>query len=89
MQQKSTSKTSKVTSLADLGAIIQEKRKQAGLSQADFAGLCGVGNRFVSDLENGKPTVQLDKTLQVIQGLGLELIIQPRSWANNPINKHE
>jgi len=80
---------SRVGSVADLGVIIQAKRKQVGLSQAEFAGLSGVGNRFVSDLENGKPTVQLDKTLQVLHGLGLELIVQPRNWLNTPIDDHE
>jgi len=29
--------------------------------------------RFISDLENGKPTAELGKVLRVIQSLGLEL----------------
>jgi len=54
------------------------KRKLDGLTQADLAGYCGVGQRFVGELERGKPTVRLDKTLQVLEGLGLELIITRR-----------
>ena len=60
----------------------RERRKQQGATQAEFASLCGVGVRFISDLENGKPTVQIGKVLQVIQCLGLELGIRARSWDN-------
>ena len=66
----------------DLGQVLRERRKQQGATQAEFASLCGVGVRFISDLENGKPTVQIGKVLQVIQCLGLELGIRARSWDN-------
>jgi y4mF family transcriptional regulator len=64
----------------DLGRAVRECRKQQGATQAEFASLCGVGVRFISDLENGKPTVQIGKVIQVIQCLGLELDIRSRSW---------
>jgi HTH-type transcriptional regulator/antitoxin HipB len=70
----------------DLGRAIRERRKQQGATQADFAALCGVGVRFISDLENGKPTVQVGKVLQVVQCLGLELGIRTRSWDNRETN---
>lgn len=63
--------------------MVRERRKQQGATQAEFASLCGVGVRFISDLENGKPTVQIGKVLQVIQCLGLELGIRARSWDNS------
>jgi y4mF family transcriptional regulator len=66
----------------DLGQVVRERRKQQGATQAEFASLCGVGVRFISDLENGKPTAQIGKVLQVIQSLGLELGIRARSWDN-------
>jgi len=64
----------------DLAKVVRERRKQQGATQAEFASLCGVGVRFISDLENGKPTVQFGKLLQVVQCLGLELVIRPRGW---------
>ena len=33
----------------------------------------GTGQRFVIDLERGKPTCQIGKTLQVLQALGLAI----------------
>ena len=55
-------------------------RKSQSATQAEFAALCEVGVRFISDLENGKPTMELGKVLHVLQCLGLEVSIQPRGW---------
>lgn len=67
-----------VTSVAALGQTIREVRKQQGLTQADISGLAALGNRFVVDLEKGKPTIQLQKTLDVLALLGLELVIRKK-----------
>ncbi len=37
---------------------------------------CGTGMRFIVDLEKGKPTCQIGKTLQVMQALGLAIEIE-------------
>jgi transcriptional regulator with XRE-family HTH domain len=52
------------------------------LTLADAAALCGVGYRFMSDLENGKATVQVGKVLQVLTALGLDVTIEARKWPN-------
>jgi HTH-type transcriptional regulator/antitoxin HipB len=72
----------RIHSPAALGHTIRRKRKEDALTLADAAALCGVGYRFLSDLENGKPTVALGKTLQVLTGLGLEMQIGPRDWVD-------
>jgi len=59
-----------------LGTQVRQCRKELGLSQLDAAGLCGVGERFLSELERGKPTVQLGKVLQVIRRLGLRMAVE-------------
>lgn len=66
-----------------LGACVRDQRKAQGVTQADFAALCGVGTRFISELENGKPTVELGKVLHVLECLGLEVQIQRRGWSSN------
>lgn len=58
-----------------LGQAIRERRKSLGLSQFDAAGLCGVGERFLSELERGKLTAEVGKVLQVINRLGLRLAL--------------
>ena len=57
----------------DIGKIVKRERKALGLTQADLALTSGTGLRFISDLENGKPTCQLGKTMTVLQTLGLLL----------------
>jgi len=72
----------KITTAADIGATVRKKRKEDGLTLADAAALCGVGYRFMSDLENGKETVQVGKLLQVATALGLDVCIESRNWSN-------
>ena len=61
-----------------LGQAIRAHRKSMGLSQLDAAGLCGVGERFLSELERGKPTAELGKALQVITRLGLRISVDEK-----------
>jgi len=78
-----------IVSTKAIGQIVRDRRKSQGATQADFAALCGVGVRFISDLENGKPTVELGKALQVLTCLGLELSIQPRGWQKHTTKNSE
>lgn len=43
------------------------------MTQTELAGLAGTGLRFLSELENGKRTVALGKTLDVLAALGMRL----------------
>lgn len=62
----------------DLGILIRQRRKEMGLSQADLAGICNVGNRFLVELEAGKSSVQFDKALHVATNVGLELHVRKK-----------
>jgi y4mF family transcriptional regulator len=73
---------SKVATAAEIGMAVRKKRKEDGLTLADAAALCGVGYRFLSDLENGKETVQVGKVLKVLTALGLDMTITARKWPN-------
>ena len=66
-----------ISSAKDIGNAIRLKRKVDGLTQADAAALCGVGTRFLGELEHGKQTVQCGKVLQILHGMGLEIKIVP------------
>ena len=60
----------KIRSVRDLGTALRLMRKALRLTQADLALAAGVGLRFVVELEAGKPTVQLELVLRVIDALG-------------------
>jgi len=64
-----------ITDTTALGKAIRRQRKSMGLTQLDAAGLCGVGERFLSELERGKQSASLGKALQVIRRLGLRVIL--------------
>ena len=61
------------------GRIIRYKRKEIGVRREVAAGMTGVGTKFLSQLENGKETAELGKTLQVLRKIGREVYISPRS----------
>lgn len=58
-----------------LGLIVRRERKGLELLQTELAAASGVGIRFIIDLEAGKPTLQLEKVLQVIRTLGCTVAI--------------
>ena len=62
-----------------IGKLIRQSRKEQGLTQAEAAAFMNVGTRFLSDLENGKPTVQLEKALQVLNAIGFKVMLVPKS----------
>jgi y4mF family transcriptional regulator len=68
-----------IRSSVELGAVIREQRKRLALKQLDLAGLGNTGNRFIVDLENGKPTVQLQKVLDLMDLLGLEVVVRSKA----------
>jgi y4mF family transcriptional regulator len=62
-----------------LSTDIKDMRRSAGLSQVELAERTCVGLRFVRDLEQGKPTVRLDKVNQVLSIFECELQIGKKS----------
>ena len=56
-----------------LEEYIRNKRKLHNLTQQELAERSGVGYRFIRELQNGKPTVRMDKVNQVLSLFGEEL----------------
>lgn len=73
---------------ADLGALVRQARKAQALRQDDAAGSLGVSENFLGKVERGGETVQWGKLFQVLEGLGVRLIVdlppeveaQPDTW---------
>jgi y4mF family transcriptional regulator len=55
------------------GSLIRSRRKALKMRQDQLALATGVGRRFLIDLEAGKPTCQLGRSLLVAEALGLRL----------------
>lgn len=67
-----------ILNVGELGSVVRGRRRQLGYSQARTAELCGTGTRFLSDLENGKETVELGKVLAVTATLGIDILARVR-----------
>jgi HTH-type transcriptional regulator / antitoxin HipB len=63
-----------LTNAADFGAALTRARKGLGLTQRDLALAIGVGERFIVDLEGGKPTAQLGKALAAAKAAGMHVV---------------
>lgn len=61
-----------------LGAAVRAARERMGLTQAQLARRAAVGLKFLYELESGKDTLRADKVLDVLDVLGLELVVAPR-----------
>ncbi|OAZ91377.1 helix-turn-helix transcriptional regulator [Halomonas sp. G11] len=75
-------KTARIRTSEELGKLVKQVRQDQSLLQSDIAGLAGTGNRFIVDLERGKPTIQLQKVLDTLDLMGLEVIIQRKGQSN-------
>ena len=62
-----------IKKVEDIAKIVKDARIEQHLTQVKLAQLCGVGTRFIIDLEKAKPTCQIDKILKIIVGLGIKL----------------
>jgi y4mF family transcriptional regulator len=59
----------------ELGATVRAARLAQGLRQSQLAAAAGVGLRFLIELERGKETAHLGKTLGVLDALGCRVQI--------------
>ncbi len=57
-----------------IAEFVKQKRKEAGLTQEEFAMRSGLGLRFVRDLEQGKETVRMDKVNQALAMFGMKAV---------------
>lgn len=62
-----------------IAALVRERRRVLRLTQEDLADLAGCSPRFVRALEAGKASVRMDKLLDVLTVLGLELKVSVRA----------
>ena len=76
--QKNKGTWIEVHNLKAIGQMIRKKRKKMGMTQAEAAGLCNVGTRFMSELENGKDSMHFDKIMKVLKNFGFIIGISER-----------
>ncbi|SDY73574.1 helix-turn-helix domain-containing protein [Herbiconiux ginsengi] len=64
-------------SARELGGYVRELRLERELTQAELAERAGVSREWLVAFENGKPSVDLARVLDVIGALGMTLDVVP------------
>ena len=65
-----------IHSTGEIGRLIRLARNEQDINQVVLAGIFGSGNRFISEAENGKKTIQAQKLLDLLDMVGLEVVIR-------------
>jgi transcriptional regulator with XRE-family HTH domain len=69
----------------DAGVVIRALRKQSGIRIDDFALTAKVSKQFMSDLEGGRPTVQMGRVLAMLQAMGVRLSLEVPDAAGSAV----
>lgn len=64
-----------VNDVKTVGALVRKVRKAQELDQLTAAAVADCGITFVSQFENGKPTVHLEKVLAMLDALGIKVYL--------------
>lgn len=72
--------TGRVTSAESLGRILQQARLLSGMSQRELAERLGTTQRYIWEIEAGKPSIFTDRLFAAMRETGMELTatIHPR-----------
>ncbi len=63
---------------ADFGKAVKERRKELGYTQKYLSDFTGYSTSFISELENGKPTIELERALRLANLLGIDVLMEER-----------
>jgi len=65
--------TTKIKDSYTLGQVIQQSRLQQGFSQRELAKMLGIGQKWVWEMEQGKPGVLMERLFLIMEKVGITL----------------
>lgn len=68
----------KVIDCDEFGKALRKRRKELNYTQGCLSETSGLSASFISDLENGKATVELGKAIKLAKLLGMDLFLEER-----------
>jgi len=72
----------------ELGRLVSQTRSDLGLRQSDIHSHTKLATRFIGEVEHGKETAQIGKVMDMLESLGLELIVRLKPDEAN-VNPHK
>ena len=77
-----------IHSPSELGHLASQTRSELGLRQADVHAHTKLATRFIGEVEHGKETAQIGKVMDLLESLGLELVIRSKP-EEAKVNPHQ
>ncbi len=68
----------KIFDSKEFGNAIKIRRKELGYTQKYLSDFTGYSASFISELENGKPTIEIGKALRLANLLGMDILLEER-----------
>jgi transcriptional regulator with XRE-family HTH domain len=82
-----------IDNAAAIGKVVRASRKAQKIRQDDAAGSIGVSENFLGKIERGSESVQWGKLFQVLEGLGIRVIVDVpedvSAYLNEPMNSKD
>ena len=82
-----------IDNAAALGKVVRASRKAQKIRQDDAAGSIGVSENFLGKIERGSGSVQWGKLFQVLEGLGVRVMVdvpeRVAAYLNDPANSRD
>jgi HTH-type transcriptional regulator/antitoxin HipB len=73
---------------SELGRLASQTRTELGLRQSDVHAHTKLATRFIGEVEHGKETAQIGKVMDMLESLGLELVVRSKS-EESKVNPHK
>lgn len=67
-----------ISNADDIGQVAETARQRAGLRQQDVHSATRLATRFISEVEHGKDSAQVGKVIDLLDNLGLEVVVRPK-----------
>lgn len=76
----------RLASVRDLGLYVRDRRRRLGMTQTDLSTSAQVSQRWLSDLEAGKPTAEVGLVFKVLHALELTLEALPAQAGHDDVD---
>ena len=68
--------TTKIKNSFTLGQVLQQSRMQQGISQRELANLLGISQKWVWEMEQGKPGLLMERLFLILEKTGVTLFAE-------------
>jgi transcriptional regulator with XRE-family HTH domain len=68
--------TTKIKDPFTLGQVLQQGRLQQGITQRELANLLGISQKWVWEMEQGKPGLLMERLFAILEKTGITLLVE-------------